>query len=194
MDGIKKVFLDVDGVLNSDRSVHVKIGTACQTDEARCAAINLIDEYGELPYDAKFALKCADPVCSALVNKILEESGAGLVLSSTHRKHLITKQYGDEEHLHFLRMYLTAMGIKVPSSFGVTPVMHTRRGKEVQKYLDDLESRGEFVNDYVILDDSTDFDAVQPLVRVDPSIGLSFENYADACKYLAIPAPGLILL
>lgn len=195
---VKAIVLDIDGVLNSSRSTHVKIGISNMSLSASHAYEDLAgQENGELPYGVRFALRTNDHVCAALVNKLIAESGAYLVLSSTHRMHFREKYgYGSAQHLFTLRLYLLALGIKINVDqdgnplFGITPTLGRPRGEEVQQYLQDHDG----IEEYVILDDSTDFFDHQPLVRCDAAVGMSFENYADACKLLAIPAPGLILL
>lgn len=193
---VKVVFLDIDGVLNSTRSVHVKIGVLCSSLSQQEAALDLQDEYGELPYGAKFALKCADPVCVGLVNRLLEETGAMLVLSSTHRKHFDDRDatYGSDKHLQYLRLYLTAMGIRVPDLFSITSNMHTPRGEEIETWLNMAYENGVDVDSYVILDDGNDFGSDQPLILIDPAEGLTFENYVEALKTLGAPEPSKILL
>jgi hypothetical protein len=187
---MKVLFLDIDGVLNSSRSVFVKIGPTELTSEG---ARSLAGEHRDgLPYGARFGLMCADPVCIALLNLLLEETGATLVLSSTHRMFFRDEHtpYGSEKHLRLLRRYLETMGVRVTDAFDITPRLHTPRGNEVQAWIDE---RGE-PEAYVILDDGRDFDSSQPLVWCDPVNGFDFTNYAEACRQLGVNEPGLILL
>jgi hypothetical protein len=192
---VKPLFLDVDGVLNSTRSTIVKIGPNITTSEA---LRQLSQDVGGLEYGVTFALKCVDPVCVALVNMLLAQSGAALVLSSSHRSHFLsdTVKYGTDTHLELLRRYLTIMGINVPEAFSVTPRLHKERGYEIDGWLDHAYEYGIYDDDeqYVILDDGADMLPSQPLVLVDAAQGFSFENYAEACKHLGVDAPGLILL
>lgn len=187
---MKILFLDIDGVLNSSRSVFVKIGpTVFSSEEARA----LSQEHPDgLPFTAEFGLKCVDPICVALLNRLLEETGATLVLSSTHRRFFMDEhiRYGSKEHLRLLRMYLETMGVRVTNTFDITPNLHTPRGTEVQAWIDE---RGE-PEAYVILDDGRDFDSSQPLVWCDPVHGFDFTNYGEACRQLGGNEPGLILL
>ena len=62
----------------------------------------------------------------------------------------------------------------------------------MQDWLDRVQTDVD-VNNYVILDDGNDFRQGQPLVKVDPTIGVSFENYVEACKFLALAEPSKIL-
>lgn len=195
---MKALFLDIDGVLNSTRSVFVKLGPNLATSEALRQLNADMYHDGGLPYGVTFGLKCVDPICVALVNRLLEESGATLVLSSTHRKHLAssTAPYGSEEHLRRLRQYLEIMGLYVPQNFSITPELHRQRGDEVESWLNMAYENGMFDDrdQYVILDDGRDFHDSQPLVWCDPDHGFAFENYTQACKMLGTKEPGLILL
>ena len=198
---MKLVFLDIDGVVNSSRSVVVKLGPTVETSELvrELACLDEADTGGELDYGVEFGLRTVDPVCVALVNKVLDQPGVGLVLSSTHRKFLHHSKvlFGGVEHLRRLRLYLTAMGLHVPTFLSVTPVLHRPRGEEVeawlkQAYLDWTISEDDYR--YVILDDAADFLPGQPLVLVDAAHGFSFADYGATCTHLGLKEPGLVLL
>ena len=191
MNEIKALFLDIDGVVNSSRSVIAKIGPIEDSEDVK----NLEAAIGPTPYGARHALRTVDPVCVALVNKLLAaDEKIWLVLSSTHRLHFRESGYGTVEHLRKLRAYLTTMGFTVPANFDITDNLGTQRGVEVAAWIDDAEiKRSEIVNDYAILDDGKDFEYYQNLVWCDPTHGIGFKEYADACKCLAIQEPGMIL-
>lgn len=202
---MKFVFLDIDGVANSSRSVVVKLGPTTETSELVRELAALDEPYiSGLDYGVKFGLITVDPVCVALINKLFEDTDVGLVLSSTHRKFFVTEgvngcqpvKFRSEEHFRRLRLYLTAMGFKVPNYLSATPVMHGTRGKEIDSWLS-MAWENSIYDDgdpYVILDDSADMEPGQPLVLVDPVHGFSFDNYAEACKHLGLKEPGLVLL
>ncbi len=209
---MKIVFLDIDGVANSSRSVIVKIGPTVDTSEkvrelsrldwedfrnGLSPDVETRDEEG-LDYGVRFGLHCADPVCIALINKVLEQPDVGLVLSSSHRKFLCHSKvpYASPEHLRRLRMYLDAMGFHVPEFFSITPILHRQRGYEIEEWMNIAYENG-IVDDgdpYVILDDAADMLPSQPLVRIDPTHGFSFDDYAETCKHLGLKEPGLVLL
>lgn len=197
---MKFVFLDIDGVVNSSRSVIVKLGPTIETSEPvrELARLDEADTGGLLDYGVEFGLKTVDPVCVALVNKVLTQDDIGLVLSSTHRKFLCHSKvpFGGVEHLRRHRLYLTAMGLHVPPFLSVTPVLHTRRGEEVEAWLNNAYEEGFFCDNdaYVILDDSADFLPGQPLVLVDATHGYSFADYGATCTHLGLKEPGLVLL
>lgn len=203
---MKFVFLDIDGVLNSSRSVIVKLGPTVVSSE-KVRALAELDEQDKDPaanfeewleYGVRFGLQTVDPVCVALMNRILEQDDIGLVLSSTHRKFLWHSQvpYGRTEHLRRLRMYLEAMGLHVPPFLSVTPVLHKTRGDEIDQWLNMAWENGIYDDDdrFVIIDDSADMLPDQPLVHVDPTHGFSFEDYAKTCRWLGLQEPGVILL
>ena len=188
---VKAIFLDIDGVLNSSRSVLAKIGVVCASQPQCEAYLDLIDSITYEPaYGAKFALKCVDPVCVGLVNRLIKESGASVVLSSTHRMHFDDNvPYGSKEHRELLVLYLRAMGLLI-EDIDVTPVLHQIRGEEVRAYLDAHTE----ITEYVILDDSQDFHADQPLVHCNATYGFDVDQYREAACKLSIPAPSQILI
>lgn len=201
---MKYIFLDIDGVLNSSRSVIAKIGPTVHTSELvrDLASLDrqdhdMTDPENGLDYGVKFGLKTVDPVCVALVNKLIDDE-TGLVLSSSHRRFLCHSKipFGRDEHLRRLRLYLTALGIRVPEFFSVTDNSHKRRGEEIDAWLNMAWENGIFDDDgrYVILDDSNDMLPGQPHVRCDPDVGMSFADYAEACKHLGLKEPGMVLL
>lgn len=209
---MKIVFLDIDGVANSSRSVIVKMGPTVHTSDKVWDLAKLDwedfhngiapdqdcrDEEG-LDYGVRFGLQCVDPVCVALINKVLEQPDVGLVLSSSHRKFLCHSKvpYRSDEHLRRLRMYLEAMGFHVPEFFSATPVKHTRRGQEIEEWMNLAYENG-LVDDgdpWVIIDDSNDMLEGQPFVRTDPAHGFSFDDYAATCRHLGLKEPGMVLL
>ena len=178
----KIVFLDIDGVLNSTDSVHVSLGPTEATSEK-------VRQLGCVGMVASFALKHADPVSIALFNRLLDETGAGLVLSSSHRMNFSELGYGSVEHLQKLRNFLNAMGVNVPEFFCITPRAHAIRGKQIELWLAAFD--GEV--SYVILDDGRDFNENQPLVWCDPKYGFTFEEYREASNILGTNVSSILL-
>lgn len=113
---MKVLFLDIDGVLNSDTFY-----------------LNRPKEIKCLPYP----LSEFDPACVARLNRILAETKARLVVSSSWR------------HDAFIDRVLDKAGIK-PKMWDITPYgMGKPRGHEIKKFLSEHPN----IENYVILDD-----------------------------------------
>lgn len=174
---MKIIFLDIDGVLNSDRSI---IGGNFRMERDA-------DKFDD--YRIKFTKCTIDPICCDLINTVLREfPEASIVLSSTHRMH-----YEDGPNkLKELQDYLTFLGIDGSRLIGYTPRLHKMRGEEIQAWLDAHPQ----VESYVILDDSNDMLIQQAgnFVRTDPAIGISAENYKSITRLFGKEESRLILL
>ena len=113
---MKVLFLDIDGVLNSDTFY-----------------LNRPKEVKHLPYP----LSEFEPACVARLNRILAETKAHLVVSSSWR------------HDAFIDRVLDRAGIK-PKMWDITPYgMGRPRGYEIKKFLHEHPD----IENYVILDD-----------------------------------------
>lgn len=113
---MKVLFLDIDGVLNSDTFY-----------------LNRPKEIKHLPYP----LSEFDPACVARLNRILDETKARLVVSSSWR------------HDTFINRVLERAGIKT-KIWDITPYgMGKPRGHEIKKFLSEHPN----IENYVILDD-----------------------------------------
>lgn len=163
---MKIIFLDIDGVLNSDvycASDYYKEATAGMSD----AEVMLIAHHLHL-----------DPDAIKLMNDLVDRSGAEVVLSSTWR----TKYTPDE-----MTDMLKGRGatFKITDS---TPVLFGKlseripRGKEIGAYLKKFERQPD---SYIILDDYEDMLTLKPnLVKVDSRYGLTIANVNKALKLL----------
>lgn len=126
---MKYLFLDIDGVLNHEEWYINRVHNPHRAYK----------EWWE---------NCFDPACVERLNKILEETGARLVVSSSWKL--------DSN----LKYYFHILGI--PIDFDITPSLTLRsvdgnttwpnRGDEIDAFLKDHPCDG-----YVILDDDTDF-------------------------------------
>lgn len=150
---MKIVFLDIDGVLNSTawyRNVRIS-GCGC------------------LELDAHL-----DPEAVLRVRRILDASGARVVLSSSLR--LIY-------HLSDLRLALTSRGLPEGAIIGITPNLCGRsRDDEIRSY---LKQHSDEVDGFVILDDSANLDGLRSSqVKVDPATGLQDADVDDALHIL----------
>lgn len=145
------LFLDIDGVLNSMR----------YWDEKKARG-----EPGPLGID---------PTATAHLQRIVDETGCQIVLSSTWR-------LGPPGTLSNVRGQLIAAGMRHPCPLisrtpdlsqphkpGSDLWMAVKRGDEVKHWLDECRYTGP----YVILDDDSDFHEGQPLVRTTFKEGLT---------------------
>lgn len=188
---LKAVFLDVDGVLNNTRSVLARVGAIFdnKTYGAYCALHETHGPRG-LPYIVEDTIMTIDPVCVGLVNRLIDKSGAVLVLSTSHRTLFmnINVPLGGTEHLILLSHYFKVLGITAPI-YGITPLLYRSRGVEVDAYLQENPQIGS----HVILDDSRDFKPDQPLFWVDPKYGFSADDYYLAAGHLGVIESTIIL-
>jgi len=158
----KIIFLDIDGVLNTER-------WHCQT-----ASNELQDEYGY-----KF-----DPVAVTNLSKIIEETGADIVISSSWK------------FMGLSKMRKMWKDRKLPGNvIGITPNtvsdefllnvdldnmdIMAIRGQEVKEWL--MLNKNEITN-YVILDDMNDILQEQEshFVWIDPEVGITSGNAVQA--------------
>lgn len=155
---MKIVFLDIDGVLNSDD--WYKSGEAKKAYEKT----NIVSDYH------------FDPNAWKLVEKLLIETGAKIVLSSSWRNFTLEATLKDFTGTNFevLNKYIV----------GITPRSSLRhRGKEIETFMKNTDIK---IDGYVIIDDDTDFntDQLPYFVRTDWFHGITEENYNKAKKIL----------
>lgn len=178
---MKIIFLDIDGVLNSGRSW---IAFAHKTKQ-------LDQEFSEAddPYFERMTINTIDPVAVGLVNKVLRDFDAKIVLSSSHRKHFPD----GPEKLELIRKYLTRLGLEGERCIGFTPSLYRKRGEEIEKWLNDHR---QYVTHYIVLDDAADFTAEQLEfhVHTDPALGVSEENYRHMTRLFGREDSGMVFL
>lgn len=152
---MSSIFLDIDGVLNSTRSVVASRNTEYVSYTER--------HYAEL-----------DPVAVNLIRKLVDKTNASIIISSSWR--ILYKE------VQFFRDLFNYFGWSSAPVVGLTPRTDSSfRGQEIQQYIDCDDF---FSAPYVIFDDDGDFYEHQPLIRTDPKIGLSYDNYATALALL----------
>jgi hypothetical protein len=173
---LKILFLDVDGVLNSERSF--------LAGGARLRAWTNSND----PYFVKITKCTIDPIACELVNRICAEIDVKIVISSTHRMHFTDSP----EKLQQLKDYFGELGIGPDFIIDWTLRLHTRRGEEIREWL----LRHPEVTHYVIFDDSADMleEQMEYFIHVDAGQGLSAQNYRDATRLFGREDSGLILL
>jgi hypothetical protein len=134
---MKVLFLDIDGVVN-------RVGTRQR-------------------YRGFMGI---DPFLASMVGKIILDTGAAVVLTSTWRHF----QGGREE-----------VDRHVYKTFDVTPIADTGfRGEEVKMWLDEHPE----VTRYAIVDDDSDFYADQPLFKTNWQTGITDEVAQQVTKFL----------
>lgn len=170
MNEIKVVFLDIDGVLITARSVLANVG--------------VVENLLSIP----------DPVSVGLLNRVLVECDAKIVLTSTHRKQYIT----DKDSLAKMAEHLTKLGVRGDLLIGYTSVLR-RRGQEIQDWLSKNN-----VTQFVVLDDASS--AVQAgdgsvitelkdcFIQSDSRTGITEQDYRDMRVLLGNPDNGVVFL
>lgn len=149
----KIIFLDIDGVMNN-----------CGQDSA-----------ARTPADPELGIIGVDPKFVAILNRIVEATGATIILSSTWRQ-------GKKS-----RAYLLKKGIKFA---GITPRLPGEpRGKEIAAFLAEHPKNRR----YAILDDDTDMlpEQMRSFFHVKGSTGLTDELADRVIKHLRT-APAVI--
>lgn len=156
----KFIFLDLDGVLNSNLYY-------CEKHHNERYA----EAMAQYPAELALGVSMIDPVAVDNLNKILDATDAKIVVSSSWR------------HDPYLPDIFKAVGIKA-SIFDVTPYTKSRiRGEEVQAWLDKQTEP----YTYVILDDDSDMLESQLPYFVQTNWmerGLSSDNAEQAIKIL----------
>ena len=161
------IFLDVDGVLNSLRWFHSADYHA------------LKENYAASNTDTAVVLWRThfDPAQVAMLKKILDETGARIVLSSTWRLLDVTRAA--------FAMNRVAIPNLMKLWVGNTPRMKGRRGDDIDQWIRSMDFKGPFV----IIDDDSDMEPhSDKLVQTDPGNGLMKKHVAEIISRLTLPA------
>jgi hypothetical protein len=169
---MRVIFLDVDGVLNSVRSM-----------------IALHDEYkaswaasDKETVKNKLLRNHVDPIAVKLFNRITDHNpDVAYVISSSHRKLYKLKHL--EEHIRGLGITGPVLG-----STGSDP--RGFRGNEIRNWLVHNNS-DKHITHYVIVDDSDDMTDAQKshhFVRTSNDDGMSYANYKEILKINTDPS------
>jgi len=150
---MRVIFLDVDGVLNSNQS--------------------------------GFGMNKVDPQMVARLEKLVQATGAKIVISSSWRSIFSLNQ---------IKGLLRQMGAPTASHAVIdrTPVGEGNRGQEIQEWLELDPERAkvnpahEGVQAYVILDDTNEMTPQQQpnMVQTNPQFGLTDADVAEAISIL----------
>jgi hypothetical protein len=141
---MKVIFLDFDGVLNSWAWLE------------ECAKKYPNRVFGAITFDP---LTHIDEGAVAVLEDVVKKSGAVVVISSTWRK---------IHHVDDIRSFLKTKGF-TGSVIDITPTLYSKRGLEIQKWLDQNPQ----VTDFVIIDDDSDMEhLMHKLVQTHCDFGL----------------------
>lgn len=155
----KFVFLDIDGVLNSEQ-YYLEKPQHKRWKEFK----NKLDKH------IAWGVCNIDPKAVKLLNKLVSGTNARIVVSSSWR--------GD----YALQTVFSLAGIIEPI-YGETPRLESRfRGEEIDKWLKERQEPYK----YVILDDDSDMLDTQRnnFIHTDWKVGLTEENVNEAIKIL----------
>ncbi len=155
---MKVIFLDFDGVLNSE-------------EYSRLRNIMGAKDSGSFMHRSSGQV---DPVAVARLNRIVESTGAAVCISSTWRRlHIIGE----------LNAILRERGF-AGRVVGATPWLNKPRGLEIQDWLD-LEGQRHDVEAFVILDDDADMEHLMDhLVQTNGAAGLEDHHVERAIAML----------
>ena len=158
---MRVIFLDVDGVLNSQQLAD-KIGYGGHYDE-------------NVPATEKNTLWGQDMVNN--LKRIVETTESQIVMSSTWRIYFSTKKFKE---------MFAVYGWEDAPIIDRTPGGYANRGMEINRWLADQQERNIVVENYVILDDFPDFLPEQDshFVETNPEIGLTDDDAHRAITIL----------
>ena len=183
---MKVLFLDIDGVLNSENWFgYVQY---CINNDMYNRVLNFVDIDNEHKYKyidderIKRKLNMIDDRAIANLNRIVEETGCKVVLSSSWRS--------SRESDNALTEYILKLkGFKY-ELYGVTPRIWakefgTQRGEEIQVWMDKESEKNE-IESFVILDDDSDMlpEQMGNFIHVDGQVGLVDKDVFKAIEIL----------
>jgi hypothetical protein len=146
---MKVIFLDIDGVLNSVESAMALGGYPYLLDQ----------------------IELFDNVALGLIQRLVRQTGAKVVISSTWRK---THDVAEFEPA----LVIPVIGKTCNSRSG-------RRGEEIAVYLEGNPQ----IENYVIIDDDSDMLECQldNFVKTSGLVGFTIHDYTKACRVLGTP-------
>jgi hypothetical protein len=155
---MKVLFLDIDGVLNSHSFWKRRVELAHSMDDK------------------------IDPLAVQRLNRLTDETGAKIVVSSTWRLPYVWSNQFDMLATNIKNIGITAEVI------GMTPD-HKKsygRGGEIQAWMTKAWEDGLNIESFVIIDDDSDMDHLLPfLVKTTFTDGLQEEHIESAIKILS---------
>lgn len=152
---MKIIFLDIDGVLNTERYCKIQI-------ERGMASY----------YDAEFNF---DPICMRCLKEVIDKTGAKIVLSSSWREN------PNDEYFYQFKLNLKVYDL-LDSFIDVTPIFSNSRGEEIESWLTKNEVKYGDI-EYIIIDDEDNMgDLKDRLVKCNPYFGFNIEQQEYAYK------------
>ena len=174
---MKVLFLDIDGVLNSENWFAYRI--YCVKNNMVNILMNFVDTDDR---NIKHKLTMLDDRAIANLNRIVEETDCKVVLSSSWRSSI------ESENI-FTQNLLKLKGFKY-EFYDVTPRLwfsdfSIRRGEEIKFWLD-KESEKHEIESFVILDDDSDMlpEQMNNFIHVDGQVGLTDRDVLIAIEIL----------
>ena len=174
---MKVLFLDIDGVLNSQNWFGYRL--YCSKNNIYDRILNFTDINDEY---INHKLSMIDDRAIVNLNRIIEETGCKVVLSSSWKS--------SRKSVNDLTQYILKIkGFKY-ELYGVTPRLWrdefgTQRGEEIQMWMD-KESEKNKIESFVILDDDSDIlpEQMKNFIHIDGQVGLIDKDVVTAIKIL----------
>ena len=174
---MKVLFLDIDGVLNSQNWFGYM--QYCIKNNMHNKLLNFVDTNDE---HTKYKLRMLDDRAIANLNRIVEETGCKVVLSSSWRS-------SRESDNIFTQYVLKLKGFNY-ELYDITPRIWakefgTQRGEEIQLWMNKESEKNE-IESFVILDDDLDMlpEQMNNFIHVDGQVGLTDKDVFKAIEIL----------
>ena len=147
---MKVIFLDIDGVLNTERYCKIQVKRAMADS-----------------YEANFNF---DPICMRCLKELIDKTGAKIVLSSSWREN------PKDEYFYQFQLNLKVYGL-LDSFISTTPIFHSSdiRGEEIKLWLNINKNIYKDI-EYIIIDDEDNMGELKDrLVKCNPYYGFNNE-------------------
>ena len=175
---MKVLFLDIDGVLNSENWFGYRL--YCIKNNMFNEVINFVNTNDER---IKYKLSMIDDRAIANLNRIIEETGCKVVLSSSWRSCVETENT-------LIEYLLKLKGFKY-ELYDVTPRLwfndsSIKRGEEIQLWMDKESEKNEIESFVILDDDDSDMlpEQMNNFIHVDGQVGLTDRDVFAAIEIL----------
>jgi hypothetical protein len=171
------IILDIDGCLNSTASV---IGRPGPSLHAALALEYFYFLEPNMPYLADQTIKTIDPIAVSLINRLIAEADANIILSSSHRT--LFGNHGRTKQLDCLQAYLKCLGL-TGKLIGITDINYGTRCQQVNKAIEDFK-----LESFIIIDDeaSAGKGHEDNFIKCNSNSGFTAVNYYFASKIFNI--------